>query len=240
MKADIKSNFKRRNSRQSGRRRISEILETFGVIMLCFIRWLANLVFKYPYVFLIATVAVIALMFFKKTASTSSLAVEKTNAIGSTVNEVTSIRKIGQWDALDVTCEELVDTTESSFWGDRVLAKIYTGKMRIGVDFTNIPDTCLRVAGDTVFVAMPHATLLTPDFIDESRSRTFYQRGHWDAAVSNALMAKAQSAMIKRNLTSERLQAAEEIARRHLGAVFEAMGYKHVIFIPYDGAVGQK
>ena len=189
----------------------------------------------YPYVLLAVAVVVAVALFYHRLSSTSEVSVGHTETIGRTATQITDIKLIGQWEALNISCEEMVDTFEEHFFGDKELVKIYTGKMRLGVDFGNEEGADrLSVRGDTVVVRLPKVRLLNPDFIDEAHTRTFYERGQWGAAANRALYEKARRAMLKRNLTASQLNIAADNVRRRLREVFVAFGYNDVEFVDDD------
>lgn len=186
---------------------------------------------KYPYVLLAVAVVAAVALFYHCLSTTSEVSVGHTEGIGRTATQITDIKLIGQWEALNISCEEMVDTFEEHFFGDKELVKIYTGKMRLGVDFGNEAADRLSVQGDTVVVRLPKVRLLNPDFIDEAHTRTFYERGQWGAAANRALYEKARRAMLKRNLTASQLNIAADNVRRRLREVFLAFGYNDVEFV---------
>lgn len=189
----------------------------------------------YPYVLLAVAVVVAVALFYHRLSSTSEVSVGHTETIGRTATQITDIKLIGQWEALNISCEEMVDTFEEHFFGDKELVKIYTGKMRLGVDFGNEEGADrLSVRGDTVVVRLPKVRLLNPDFIDEAHTRTFYERGQWGAAANRALYEKARRAMLKRNLTASQLNIAADNVHRRLREVFVAFGYNDVEFVDDD------
>lgn len=190
---------------------------------------------RYPYVLLAVAVAAAVALFCHRLRSTSEVAVGHTDAIGRTATQVSDIKLIGQWEALNISCEEMVDTFEEHFFGDKELVRIYTGKMRLGVDFGSEAADRLSVRGDTVVVRLPRVRLLNPDFIDEARTRTFYERGQWGAEANRALYEKARRAMLRRNLTAAQLGMAADNVRRRLRETLMAFGYADVEFVDDDG-----
>ena len=238
MEPEIKSNFddiKRQGERGNRRSRLGMLL---GVPVFL-IGKLLTFVVKYPYVFLVAIIAVAAVWFANRFRSTSEIKVGHTEAIGRTTNHITQIKAIGQWEALHISCEEMVDTTEKHFFGDKNLIKIYRGTLIVGVDLSDAKKNWFTAKGDTAFLRLPKVRLLSPDFIDEAKTRTFYEKGSWNESASEALYEKARKAMLRRNLTSTQMNIAAGNIHRQFEAMFLSFGYKTVVFLP-ETAEAQK
>lgn len=88
------------------------------------------------------------------------------------------------------------------------------------------------VKGDTAFLSLPKVKILNPDFIDEARTRTFYEKGVWNEEANEALYQKARKAMLRRNLTAAQTALAAENIRRQFESMFVSFGYKEVVFCP--------
>lgn len=159
----------------------------------------------------------------------SGIEVERSTKVEVTPATVASIKAIGQWEFLTVNDEEYVDTTRKRFLGDDGLARVYYGTLRFGVDMNRMDDHALRVEGDTMLVAtLPKVGLLDQQFIDEARTRAFYEKGKWDANAREALYQRARKMMLERCVTPENLQRAESNARRQFTHLFHTMGYNDV------------
>ena len=121
------------------------------------------------------------------------------------------------------------DTVREGFFSDDGLARIYYGTLRLGLDMSHLDDHAIRMEGDTVLVAtLPPVGLLDRHFIDEARTRPFYEKGRWEADTREALYRRAQQMMTARCLTRANLQRAEDRAREELTRLFHLMGYKNV------------
>ena len=231
MEPEIKSNFddiKRQGERSRRRSRLGLLLS----VPVFLIGKLAAFVVKYPYVFLVAAIAVAAVFFANRLRSTSEIKVEHTEAIGMTTNHITQIKAIGQWEALHISCEEMVDTTEKHFFGDKNLIKIYRGTLIVGIDLSGAKKNWFTAKGDTAFLRLPKVRLLNPGFINEAKTRTFYEKGSWNESASEALYEKARKAMLRRNLTSTQMNIATDNIHRQFESMFLSFGYKTVIFLP--------
>src|SRR3712207_4854921 len=135
-----------------------------------------------------------------------------------TPTQLETIEAIGEWEFLAITDEELVDTIRRGFFGDSELVRIYYGTLRLGVNLHKAEPHWLRVEGDSVVVAeLPPIELLDKNFIDEARSRSFFEKGTWTDADREALYQKAYRQMMSRCLTKENFQTARENGRLQFG-----------------------
>lgn len=148
-----------------------------------------------------------------------------------TVNpiQIQSIKDIGQWEFLSISNEELVDTVSKNMFGDDELARIYYGTVRIGIDLKQAKPKWIRTEGDSVVTAtLPPVGLLDRDFIDETRTKPFYEDGKWSPEDRESLYNKAYRKMIARCLTKENIATAEQNARQQFTQLFKAMGFAKV------------
>ena len=236
MEPDIKSNYDeiKRQCQRNKRRSRWELLLSVPVFL---IGKLVGFVVKYPYVFLVGLIAVVVVFFAHRFSSTSEIKVEHTEQIGRTPNHITQIKAIGQWEALHISCEEMVDTTEEHFFGDKNLIKIYRGTLIIGLDFADAKKDWFTARGDTAFLRLPKVRLLNTRFIDEARTRTFYEKGNWDERVNEVLYEKARKAMLARNFTSTQINVATDNIHRQFESMFLSFGYKTIFFLPESGEI---
>lgn len=170
------------------------------------------------------------LVFFEKN---NSIDIGVDNAIGDTPTQIESIRSIGEWEFLSVSNEELVDTVRKGLLSDDHLVRIYYGTLRLGINMHQASPHWLTVNGDTVTAILPKVGLLDKDFIDEARTKSFYESGSWKDADREALYKKAYRMMLKRCLTPSNLKAAEENAEAQFRKMLLALGYK-VIVIKFE------
>lgn len=157
-----------------------------------------------------------------------SVSLERATRIDRTPEEITRIRQISQWEFLSVSTEEMVDTTQKSFWGDKVLCRIYTGTLRLGINMDKAPEDWCSVTDSVVTLKLPAVGLLDVRFIDEARTRSFYEKGNWDSNVQDVLYRKAEEQMKRRALTPENLAAAETNGRQVFTRLFQSFGYKKI------------
>ena len=164
-------------------------------------------------------VALVAVAVILSKCGGTAVVEEKNDHVEVTPATIASIKSIGQWEFLAIHDEEYVDTVREGFFSDDGLARIYYG----------LDDHAIRMEGDTVLVAtLPPVGLLDRHFIDEARTRPFYEKGRWEADAREALYRRAQQMMTARCLTRANLQRAEDRAREELTRLFHLMGYKNV------------
>ncbi len=158
-----------------------------------------------------------------------TLEVKRDTRIDVTPEEVRSIRDIGQWEFMSVTTEELVEWNRSRTFGTDRLVRIYTGTLRLGVDMKKCSDDWFTSLPDSVAsLKLPPVELLDSNFIDEARTRSFYEKGSFPPQAADELYRKARTQMMERCLTAQNLQTAERNARERIAQVFRAMGFKRV------------
>ncbi len=151
--------------------------------------------------------------------------IEVDGSIDITPEQVQSIKAIGQWEFLSISDEELVDTVRKSLFRTDQLARIYYGTMRLGIDMSRVS---IRSQGDTVSVDLPRIDLLDYDFIDEARTKAFYESGNWTAADREALYQKARRQMLAHGLTPANKRAAEQNGDTQIRRLLKSMGYNQV------------
>lgn len=183
---------------------------------------------------MVAAVAVllIAVSFWLKSVTKDSHVDFGTDtAIDMTPTQIQSIKAIGEWEFLSVSAEELVDTVRKGLFRDDELVRIYYGTLRLGVNMHQVKRGWLQVAGDSVTVTLPQVGLLDKDFIDEARTKPFYEVGSWKPADRETLYKKAYRQMQSHCLTKENLQAAKVNGEAQFRSMMRSMGYKHVIIV---------
>jgi hypothetical protein len=166
------------------------------------------------------------LVFFEKN---NTLDIGVDDAISDTPTQIESIRNIGEWEFLSVSNEELVDTVRKGLFSDDHLVRIYYGTLRLGINMHQANPHWLTVSGDTITAVLPKVGLLDKNFIDEARTKSFYESGSWKNADREALYKKAYRLMLNRCLTPSNLKATEENAEAQFRKMLLAMGYKNVI-----------
>lgn len=155
----------------------------------------------------------------------NEVSVDHTKSIGITPVQVDRICSIGQWEFLSIADEELVDTVRHGFFGDSELARIYYGTLRLGVDLRQVKKGWIVMDHDTVVVSLPAIRLLDDNFLDEARSKTFYEEGKWTERDKAMLTGQAREAMKRRCLTTDNVRQAQQNAISQFGSMLRAMGF---------------
>ncbi len=153
------------------------------------------------------------------------------NDIEPTPTQIQSMKAIGEWEFLSVSAEELVDTVRKGIFTDDELVRIYYGTLRLGLNMHQVKPGWIVTSGDSLAMTLPKIGLLDKDFIDEGRTKSFYESGRWKPEDRDALYKKAYKQMISHCLTKENLQAAEENAVQQLRNMMQSMGYTNVKII---------
>ena len=159
----------------------------------------------------------------------------KDNTVGVTTEEQTtlsptqveSIEAIGEWEFLAISNEELVDTVRRGFFGDDQLVRIYYGTLRLGINMKDVKEGWIQAnAGkDSIVCTLPPIRLLDNNFIDEARTRSFFEEGKWTGADRQALYDRAYAQMKKRCFTPANIRIAQRNARQQFRDMFKAMGF---------------
>lgn len=138
--------------------------------------------------------------------------------IDDTPNVVAQMKEIGQWEFLSISDEELVDTVRRGFFSDDELVRIYYGTLRIGIDFSQCDEKWIEREGDSIKVDLPPVQLLDENFLDETRTKSFFESGKWTNADRKAMADRAKTAMRRRCLTKENMDLAQKNAERQVNA----------------------
>lgn len=159
----------------------------------------------------------------------------KDNTVGVTTEEQTtlsptqveSIEAIGEWEFLAISNEELVDTVRRGFFGDDQLVRIYYGTLRLGINMKNVKEGWIQANAekDSIVCTLPPIRLLDNNFIDEARTRSFFEEGKWTGADRQALYDRAYAQMKKRCFTPANIRIAQRNAKQQFRDMFKAMGF---------------
>ena len=191
------------------------------------------IVVKFRYLWLILLAIVIVALCLRQCRdewrSGEGLHVSSNKQIDVSPEEIRKIKDIGQWEFLAIRTEELAELDEKALLGDKQLAQIYTGTVRLGIDMKKAPDDWFTAKGDTAILYLPTVGLLDKNFIDEAQTKAFYEKGTWRAEDKNKLYALAYRKMMARCLTVDNLRAARQQAMALFSQIFFAFGYKYVI-----------
>ena len=135
-----------------------------------------------------AAVAVVLLLHHLNKGN--SVEVVTNDKIDITPTQIEQIRSIGQWEFLSISDEELIDTVRHGFFSDDELVRIYYGTLRLGLDLSEARPDWIVSSGDSITMTLPRIKLLDKRFIDEGRTRSFFESGKWSNTDRAALYDK--------------------------------------------------
>lgn len=160
--------------------------------------------------------------------NTINVATEEKTTLSPT--QVESIEAIGQWEFLAINDEELVDTTRHGFFGDDQLVRIYYGTLRLGIDMKDVKEGWIQTdeKKDSIVCTLPPIRLLDNNFIDEAKTKSFFEEGKWTGADRQAMYDRAYAMMKKRCLTPVNYQTARRNAKQQFKDMFKTMGFTNV------------
>ena len=175
-----------------------------------------------------AIVALVALWWIVSGISQSEVTLDVNQEIDLTPEQITSIEAIGEWELLAIANEELVDTTRKGFFKDDHLVRIYYGTVRLGIDMKNVEPGWIQTGGDSIVVTLPQPGLLDKNFIDEARTKSFFESGKWSHQDRDKLYQKAYRQMLAHCLTPQNLRSARENGEALFIRMMKSMGYERV------------
>lgn len=176
----------------------------------------------------LAIVFVVVVLLVMCSVRNGKVAFVVNDKINDTPMQLVSMSEIGQWEFLTIEDEELVDTVRKGFFRDAALTRIYYGTIRLGFDMRSVDKDWIVKQADTLHVTLPPIVLLDSAFIDEARTKPFYETGSWTDKDRADLYKRAQAKMLKRCLTKENIRSAEENASRQVSSMLNSMGYKNI------------
>lgn len=201
-------------------RNIKDVLQSAATLIKCI-------------VILLALLIIIYVVYRIRTAEKPIVEITTDNVeqkISFSPEQIKSIEDIGEWIFLTVEAEEMIDTVRKNLiLKDDALSRIYVGSLHYGIDMRLLHGkNWLQTHGDTVSVRMPAVKLMDRQFINEARTRTFYQQGKWDNQAMKALYNKAQRTMMKKYHTQPTVNKARENANEELTSFFKSFGFNTV------------
>ena len=179
-------------------------------------------------VLFVAALLIVAIFWLRSLSKDNHIDFGTDDQIDVTPTQIQSIKAIGEWEFLAVSTEEMVDTIRKGFLSNDELVRIYYGTARLGVNMHQVEPGWIKTSGDTVVMTLPKIGLLDKDFIDEARTKSFYESGKWKPDDREALYRKAYARMVKHCMTKENIRTAELNAQRQMENMMRSMGYKHI------------
>lgn len=161
----------------------------------------------------------------------SSITVGQDGKTTLSPSQVKSIEAIGEWEFLSVSDEELIDTVRRGFFGDKQLVRIYYGTLRLGIDMRDAEEGWIKTEGDSIVCTLPPVKLLDRNFIDEARTKSFFEEGDWTGKDRQAMYERAYQAMLSRCLSKENIATATQNAKEQFEGLFRTMGFDNVKII---------
>ena len=174
---------------------------------------------------------IIMLWWLKGCISETEISLDVDQSIDITPEQITSIKASGEWEFLAVASEELVDTVRKGIFKDDHLARIYYGTVRLGINMHQVEPRWIVAEGDSITVTLPQPGLLDKDFIDEARTKSFYESGKWSHQDREKLYQKAYRQMLRHSMTQENLHNARENGEEQFRRMMKTMGFEHVNII---------
>jgi len=172
--------------------------------------------------------AVLGALWLVRACSQTEVGLAVNEDINITPERITSIKAIGEWEFLSIADEELVDTVRKGLFSDDHLSRIYYGTIRLGVNLHQVEPGWVTTSGDSLLVTLPPIGLLDRDFIDEARTKSFFESGKWSHQDREALYRRAYQLMLKHALTPDNLRQARQNGEAQMQRLFWAMGYDRV------------
>jgi hypothetical protein len=173
-------------------------------------------------------VALAALWWIVSGISQSEVTLDVNQEIDLTPEQITSIEAIGEWEFLAIANEELVDTTRKGFFKDDHLVRIYYGTVRLGINMKSVEPGWIQTGGDSIVVTLPQPGLLDKNFIDEARTKSFFETGKWSHQDRDKLYQKAYRQMLTHCLTPANLRSARENGEALFTKMMKSIGYERV------------
>ena len=184
--------------------------------------------YKLAGILVAAIVALAALWWLVSGISQSEVTLDVNQEIDLTPEQITSIEAIGEWELLAIANEELVDTTRKGFFKDDHLVRIYYGTVRLGINMKNVEPGWIQTGGDSIVVTLPQPGLLDKNFIDEARTKSFFETGKWSHQDRDKLYQKAYRQMLAHCLTPANLRSARENGEALFTKMMKSIGYERV------------
>lgn len=177
----------------------------------------------------IAVVGVVVWVGHKTENDTFTIGTDDSIDVSPTI--VDSMKRIGQWEFLAISDEELVDTVRKGFFGDDELVRIYYGKLRLGIDFSTCSSDWIKTDGDTIRIALPEIKLLDENFIDEASTKSFFETGKWTNKDRKQMYEKARRKMRARCLTKQNMDNARSNAKEQVTRMLQPIASPKIIKI---------
>lgn len=159
---------------------------------------------------------------------TTKISIGNENHASVSETQIQALKAIGEWEFMAINDEELIDTVRRGFFGDDELTRIYYGTLRLGINMQEAKDGWIYVEGDTIVATLPPIRLLDENFIDEARTKTFFEKGKWNQQSRAVFYEKAKRQMLRRCMTKSNIQSAEQNASSQFYQILQSMGFEYI------------
>lgn len=183
---------------------------------------------KLSIIFIVILAAIIASAYLIRACRSNETSIYVNDKIDITPTQVLAMKEIGEWEFLSIEDEEMVDTVRKGFFKDDELIRIYYGTLRLGFDMRETKDDWIKADNDTLNITLPDIKLLDENFIDEARTKSFFESGSWSDKDRADMYKRAYRKMKARCLTKENIENAQENAKRQFEQMLKAMGFDYV------------
>jgi hypothetical protein len=92
----------------------------------------------------------------------------------------------------------------------------------------NVEPGWIQTGGDSILVTLPQPGLLDKNFIDEARTKSFFETGKWSHQDRDKLYQKAYRQMLTHCLTPANLRSARENGEALFIKMMKSIGYERV------------
>lgn len=199
--------------------KLKDLLKYIGIKLLM---WIMH----HFVVVILVIAATIALFWWFNREDTIEMGNEDHTELSPT--QIQSIKNIGEWEFLAISDEEIVDTVRHGFFGDDKLSRIYYGTLRLGINTHNLKEGWIKKKKDSIACILPPVELLDSAFIDEAKSRSFYEEGTWKQEDRQLLYKKAAVMMKNRCMSESNIRIAENNAAEQFRKLFHSFGINKV------------
>lgn len=183
---------------------------------------------KLSIIFIVILIAIIASAYLVRSCRGNEATIYINDKIDITPTQVLAMKEIGEWEFLSIENEEMIDTVRKGFFKDDELIRIYYGTLRLGFDMHEAKADWIKADKDTLNITLPRIKLLDENFIDEARTKSFFESGSWGDKDRADMYKRAYIKMKTRCLTKENIEKAQENAKRQFAQMLKAMGFEHV------------
>ena len=157
-------------------------------------------------------------------------------AIDKTAQVIKQIKSLGQLITVVMYDEVVVDsslkTTAFHLPGaDKQLVIIARGKLLAGIDLKAMPDSSIKISGDSLSIHLPPAAILDI-IINPGDYETFVERGEWSPEAVTNTKLKATLVITQHAYEKQILTKATTKATSVLKDFLHAAGFVEVTFLP--------